>query len=315
MFPRPSIISCGGRSPRARGRRNRSDRTQQAQRSIPACAGEAVLEVGTWEASQVDPRVRGGGHQSWRRLIHRCGRSPRARGRRAGDSITVTLPRSIPACAGEAAPHPDGAFIRQVDPRVRGGGRVHFPMAWSSFGRSPRARGRPGQTISPLQERGSIPACAGEALRHGRVCQRDQVDPRVRGGGPASETVAGVVEGRSPRARGRQDGLEVQRLHHRSIPACAGEATRASVASSACGVDPRVRGGGVTAAAGAAHGAGRSPRARGRRSVPTGDRWRSGSIPACAGEAASLTWWATSGRVDPRVRGGGCPPPSALPSE
>jgi len=58
--------------------------------------------------------------------------------------------------------------------------------------------------------------------------------------------VHAVVEGRSPRARGSQDGELGALLLRGSIPACAGEPRHAAARPGRTGVDPRVRGGALS---------------------------------------------------------------------
>ena len=53
-------VSLSGRSPRARGRRERRWIHDASGRSIPACAGETLEIKSVIASTQVDPRVRGG---------------------------------------------------------------------------------------------------------------------------------------------------------------------------------------------------------------------------------------------------------------
>ena len=121
------------------------------------------------------------------------------------------------------------------------------------------------------------------------------------GAGPRG-ALSDCEAGPSPRVRGSPGVDEFARHVERSIPACAGEPSRASAPDSRARVHPRVCGGALHALA-QQHGAGGpSPRVRG--SLRLGDRLRLhvGSIPACAGEpSASRT---TSGRL--RVHPRGC---------
>ena len=69
---------------------------------------------------------------------------------------------SIPACAGEPWLCPRRVTIPAVYPRVCGGtaGDGHIGDALS--GLSPRVRGNRGDLLIGHNQRGSIPACAGE---------------------------------------------------------------------------------------------------------------------------------------------------------
>ena len=92
-----------GRSPPARGRRKCVGKYDIESRSIPACAGEAQEQAILHDLMKVDPRLRGGGFLFACTLSIRQGRSPPARGRPLVSTWLPKIPRSIPACAGEAA--------------------------------------------------------------------------------------------------------------------------------------------------------------------------------------------------------------------
>ena len=94
---------------------------------------------------------------------------------------------------------------------------------WACLGRSPRARGRRERQIATTKSTRSIPACAGETNHDGRANGAGKVDPRVRGGDACACGVMPTPMGRSPRARGRHELLDIPLMKDRSIPACAGE--------------------------------------------------------------------------------------------
>jgi len=224
------LLECiySGRSPRARGKLRDPNVLIGEVGSIPACAGEASRRERDAAECRVDPRVRGGSASDADRPPRTVGRSPRARGKRAGEGESDRMNRSIPACAGEASASCGIAWSRRgatrVDPRVRGGSPPAHAAQQPRGGRSPRARGkRPGR-IGFGYDRRSIPACAGEATRQPRRTRPLRVDPRVRGGSSSSSTTAEPSSGRSPRARGKQEIALARCGEHGSIPACAGEA-------------------------------------------------------------------------------------------
>ena len=72
--------------------------------------------------------------------------------------------------------------------------------------------------------KGSIPACAGEASGSITATTAAWVDPRLRGGGTSLPITVSETEGRSPPARGRLSNSSNRIAESRSIPACAGEA-------------------------------------------------------------------------------------------
>ena len=195
-----------------------------------------------------------------------------------------------------------------------------MPNAWSlPGGPSPRVRGKPPPTGSCPSCRGSIPARAGETY-HGRCRQfpPNRVHPRACGGNGTKVLRGAVVEGPSPRVRGKH--RNVQRLvgDSGSIPARAGEtgalraggsrtgsiparAGETSARSTGCGtrpVHPRACGGNATTSAvdrRRVH-----PRACGGN--PSGAATRSlavGSIPARAGETPARS--AVDRGVHPRA--------------
>ena len=155
--------------------------------------------------------------------------------------------------------------IGEVDPRMRGGGGWCTYSDMAGEGRSPHARGRPGHRRCRRSCPGSIPACAGEARRPPSSLFLQQVDPRMRGGGLLTDSSATPLYGRSPHARGRQTHKTIKRMPIRSIPACAGEATKNNVLHYKHTVDPRMRGGGAIGYGFKHLGRGRSPHARGRQ--------------------------------------------------
>ncbi len=216
------------------------------------------------ENPRVDPRVRGGGAASSAARRTAAGRSPRARGRPTVANAAMDAVRSIPACAGEAPAAPRRCRQPAVDPRVRGGGWCSWCPPSGGGGRSPRARGRPRVDAWASTWGRSIPACAGEAGQGQPEGRGQQVDPRVRGGGRNLPLMPASLSGRSPRARGRRVAVIRQSDPDGSIPACAGEAGADLLKYWEARVDPRVRGGGISAMVLPGKAGGRSPRARGR---------------------------------------------------
>ncbi len=293
-----------GPSPRARGRLTKAKNWKHENRSIPACAGETSKRSRLFISSKVHPRVRGGDTGRLKRKIQALGPSPRARGRHLFITTTVLVKRSIPACAGETLGNEMSYEAFAVHPRVRGGDAGRPNAAISSTGPSPRARGRRPDPGGEGQQRGSIPACAGETPSGTRICPHVGVHPRVRGGDYQKTDRDASVSGPSPRARGRHHHRRPQSPDHRSIPACAGETIKFGVVPIFRWVHPRVRGGDHKALLMMRVPEGPSPRARGRRPEELYLAAGQGSIPACAGETQSAPDVVPLHRVHPRVRGG-----------
>ena len=183
------------------------------------------------------------------------GLSPRVRGNRSPSSVGMTIPGSIPACAGE----PSAMLLRRLNtrvyPRVCGGTNL-IPIARRAIsGLSPRVRGNPLRCQFSFLHTGSIPACAGEPLLSTWISTAMKVYPRVCGGTakrnkrpvfacPAvyprvcggTATIRRVLHNRlskglSPRVRGNHCTMSwhSRRIRQRSIPACAGEPSRFAI--------------------------------------------------------------------------------------
>ena len=214
------------------------------------------------------------------------------------------MTRSIPACAGEPDPLLTVAVGRTVYPRVCGGTCTVRVERENAAGLSPRVRGnrRSGSKVQPSC--GSIPACAGEPVKH--ISQRalPTVYPRVCGGTRNANGHHGHRAGLSPRVRGnlrvrglcRDGGRSIPACaanrstkalatgNRGSIPACAGEPTGRIADARSISVYPRVCGGTTVRHQSAFILAGLSPRVRGNRSQCPRNAPYPGSIPACAGE-------------------------------
>ena len=100
------------------------------------------------------------------------GLSPRVRGKLSVMRDKADKLRSIPACAGEAPGGRPEERNDQVYPRVCGGSAVHEFGTQAGGGLSPRVRGKPRPGFPTSAGRGSIPACAGEAMtRNASACR------------------------------------------------------------------------------------------------------------------------------------------------
>ena len=171
-------------------------------------------------------------------------------------------------------------------------------------GLSPRVRGNPPVRLPAATNRGSIPACAGEPAKTIDLNLGTMVYPRVCGGTLACGDDKTRHSGLSPRVRGNQRWRPGQPSSRRSIPACAGEPGPPPWFCWAGWVYPRVCGGTAVGILAVAGGSGLSPRVRGNPAGSPGYARRLGSIPACAGEPASMSAGRMSRAVYPRVCGG-----------
>ncbi len=129
----------------------------------------------------------------------------------------------------------------------------------------------------------------------------------MRGGTFSCRQLRKGQSGLSPRARGNLLLAEKRHAVPRSIPACAGEPSRAASRRPCSAVYPRVRGGTKPDCRICQRLKGLSPRARGNLVYLTSGTSWTGSIPACAGEPPAPAPSPRPGRVYPRVRGGTTP--------
>ena len=241
-------------------------------------------------------------------LLLGAGLSPRVRGNRARAGTERQELGSIPACAGEPCPFQRVARGRWVYPRVCGGTRRARAIKDAIDGLSPRVRGNPVADEVLTINCGSIPACAGEPVPHGRGVSPGWVYPRVCGGTVAMEHTLPAMPGLSPRVRGNPAARCGSPSSSRSIPACAGEPCICSGGDCLTRVYPRVCGGTPQRRKYRRRLQGLSPRVRGN---PWPARWQAmvyWSIPACAGEPSPPPGQSQLPSVYPRVCGGtgGC---------
>ena len=121
MLPFNAGGRTSGLSPRVRGNLPLQAGEIRIMGSIPACAGEPRAVSRAKPAGRVYPRVCGGTRTFTNADLRRQGLSPRVRGNRSPPAARGSLPRSIPACAGEPTTMtPIGGGCR-VYPRVCGG--------------------------------------------------------------------------------------------------------------------------------------------------------------------------------------------------
>ena len=324
-IPVESLEHLAGLSPRVRGNQPPHRAHAGAVGSIPACAGEPPRRSRRTGSSTVYPRVCGGTPPgaspagSRRRVYPRvcggtsaCGSqtrtsmglSPRVRGNHDHPADSLSLLRSIPACAGEPWSSGTSRAASRVYPRVCGGTGSRGAGLGGAPGLSPRVRGNPGCRRAPTMRRGSIPACAGEPRVPSSTDDEARVYPRVCGGTLDRGQEFVRASGLSPRVRGNREDRHRPREGLGSIPACAGEPSRRWWTSSLAQVYPRVCGGTRRRPTLPRLDAGLSPRVRGNHKDARARFARSRSIPACAGEPLGLRLRHDAQGVYPRVCGG-----------
>ena len=231
------------------------------------------------------------------------------RGNRRLDRFEGRRDGSIPARAGEPFHRRAPGETRLVYPRACGGTLHHDRATTGQCGLSPRVRGNQAQRISPVVDRGSIPARAGEPRRT-LACQlATEVYPRACGGTRHGCPATCSPWGLSPRVRGnREFGREVGGVDG-SIPARAGEPEFNLPGRVGDAVYPRACGGTSDEDQFDNEFTGLSPRVRGNRfGISVMLMWPR-SIPARAGEPFKCCPIRSCIKVYPRACGGTCLPP------
>ena len=132
-----------GLSPPVRGNRSGASAGRAVAGSIPACAGEPSGRVRRTGGIGVYPRLCGGTRTAHGPLIARWGLSPPVRGNLQSPLSARTIPRSIPACAGEPAGAAVSRSRDRVYPRLCGGTCISAAAWTTPIGLSPPVRGNP----------------------------------------------------------------------------------------------------------------------------------------------------------------------------
>ena len=165
-------------------------------------------------------------------------------------------------------------------------------------------RGNPRRLSGVSIRQGSIPAHAGEPCRCSQVYTSLWVYPRACGGTHSRPTVAVSARGLSPRMRGNREDRHSHSRGSGSIPAHAGEPLRSTLLRLYTGVYPRACGGTILCWCQTREFGGLSPRMRGNLLRISICIQRTGSIPAHAGEPARFRPPRYKSRVYPRACGG-----------
>ncbi len=292
-----------GSSPRVRGTGPHPHPFLREERFIPACAGNGAAARARASVTAVHPRVCGERRFSCTYSGAGSGSSPRVRGTDGWSRQAIGHSRFIPACAGNGPKTWPSSSPSSVHPRVCGERELLGGGGHGCSGSSPRVRGT--VRADPLRSEGPrfIPACAGNGLHPVDVCPDASVHPRVCGERIIRETNQVETLGSSPRVRGTAGDRIPPRLHHRFIPACAGNGIRTSAGSPSEAVHPRVCGERASSVEIGIAYSGSSPRVRGTDIVggvaADGDRF----IPACAGNGRSGLILHLISAVHPRVCG------------
>ena len=231
-----------GSSPRVRGKPWPPGVVINLSRLIPACAGKTAFQDYLPCTGPAHPRVCGENCGQSLRLRTRGGSSPRVRGKRWFRNSGQPSGRLIPACAGKTTHDRHDHPRTGAHPRVCGENSICSCPVIPANGSSPRVRGK--RTSGPRRRgwRGLIPACAGKTLRARNSCRPFRAHPRVCGENLCDGATYPVVQGSSPRVRGKPARPARSRRARGLIPACAGKTPGVWRRPPGGGAHPRVCG-------------------------------------------------------------------------
>ena len=191
----------------------------------------------------------------------------------------------------------------KVHPRSRGAAGNYGIGRQRPLGPSPLTRGSLCWDCDCRNTSGSIPAHAGQPARAPDAIRGDRVHPRSRGAASRAWPSTLSARGPSPLTRGSRAATTAVEGAGGSIPAHAGQPSRASWRTRRAGVHPRSRGAASGSGAQGNSCKGPSPLTRGSHdNVETFDP-HAGSIPAHAGQPRARRFRRSSTRVHPRSRG------------
>ncbi len=222
MVAAPNTVRIG-LSPRVRGNPVSASVRLLTSGSIPASAGEPVLDHPDDVGVAVYPRECGGtaNFHPMRRAVF--GLSPRVRGNPYRPHTLGRNFGSIPASAGEPRCMWRTPCSVRVYPRECGGTYTLKGAGSLTDGLSPRVRGNRDTGQRTRTKRRSIPASAGEPSVLPSLSSREKVYPRECGGTTVTAGTGHRRMGLSPRVRGNPCGCPLSFWPLRSIPASAGE--------------------------------------------------------------------------------------------
>ena len=170
-------------------------------------------------------------------------------------------------------------------------------------GSSPRVRGTRFQTKSAPLPAGIIPACAGNTFGFVRAAPPPWDHPRVCGEHKETSNGFAVIAGSSPRVRGTQLRVVEDAPCLGIIPACAGNTEFRRMLMISARDHPRVCGEHSSPFQSRFSPAGSSPRVRGTLEYLPDGGWKTGIIPACAGNTCPCSPIRVSSGDHPRVCG------------
>ena len=296
--------ASGGLSPRTRGKRRTEGCAPTKPGPVPADAGETQQGRTPTRPGGAYPRGRGGNPMPDQAPGGFEGLSPRTRGKLGRGRDRRAGRGRIPADAGETQHRSIRPRSGRAYPRGRGGNRDNYEGYCTIQGLSPRTRGKRRPAARWCRLIRPIPADAGETALPHEAEPLGWAYPRGRGGNDGTRGVTTVINGLSPRTRGKRRLLPVRCADTGPIPADAGETPNATRKPRAPRAYPRGRGGNAPAPSLTLNPLGLSPRTRGKQIDQRVQLAQQGPIPADAGETTITTTTPRRRRAYPRGRGG-----------
>ena len=191
-----------GSSPHVRGTRFPQLDNRRPRRFIPACAGNTTTPRQNNVLIPVHPRMCGE-HTDLSAIARgHVGSSPHVRGTRQSKAHEKSIPRFIPACAGNTLSVGITTPAATVHPRMCG---EHIKEAGEGAfmdGSSPHVRGTQGKVIRRMNEARFIPACAENTWAAMRALSASSVHPRMCGEHTITTMLTLEDVGSSPHVRG-----------------------------------------------------------------------------------------------------------------
>ena len=203
--------------------------------------------------------------------------------------------RNIPAYAGKTNVHVHSDPFKTEHPRVCGENPEASKRSRTFFGTSPRMRGKLARVCDDCHRVRNIPAYAGKTVPAAPSRLGHPEHPRVCGENPASSINKFLLQGTSPRMRGKPMAGTAMRSALRNIPAYAGKTCRLPPCAMFSPEHPRVCGENHQRQECLGQMFGTSPRMRGKPIQNQRSAFYLRNIPAYAGK----TWW--RGSHCPRV--------------
>ena len=231
------------------------------------------------------------------------GSSPRVRGKPPAASVESVRCGLIPARAGKTSTTRSRPSERPAHPRACGENPGAVRRRVGREGSSPRVRGKPPAVPGRRRIRGLIPARAGKTEPLSSARKNHWAHPRACGENGRGGAGQAVLQGSSPRVRGKPAGVSQGMGWGGLIPARAGKTRTRLALPLAWPAHPRACGENAVVVAYNKSEAGSSPRVRGKLGQRREGTPLRGLIPARAGKTSSTSRTPGSKRAHPRACG------------